>query len=217
MATRIAEILTNGGTRKGCQILQCCSIGRRCHNHNRVVHRAILAQRLDQRRDRRSLLTHSHIDAIDRLALLEVLALIDDRIDRNSRLTRLAVTNDQLTLTTTNRNHRINSLQTRLQRLIHRLAEDHTGSLTLQRHLYPLATNRTSTIERLTQRIDHATEHLLADHNRRRTSRTLDRSALFDAIGRAEQYGTHVILLQVHHHGTIAILKLQQLARFGIA
>ena len=104
-----------------------------------------------------------------------------------------------------------------MQRLIHRLAEDHTRSLALQRHLYPLATNRTSTIERLTQRIDHATEHLLADHNRRRTSRTLDRGTLLDAVGRAEQYGTHVILFEVHHHSAIAILKLQQLARFGIA
>ena len=38
-------------------------------------------------------------------------------VSRATRFTSLAVTNDQLTLTTTNRNHRINRFGTGLQRL----------------------------------------------------------------------------------------------------
>ena len=47
-----------------------------------------------------------------------VIALVDDRVQGDSGLTRLTVTNDELTLTTTDRNHRVDSLQASLQRLM---------------------------------------------------------------------------------------------------
>ena len=53
----------------------------------------------------RSFLSDSNIDTINRVALLIEALLIDDSINGNGCLTCLAVTNDKLTLTTTNRNH----------------------------------------------------------------------------------------------------------------
>ena len=65
----------------------------------------MLLQRLHQISNGRSLLTDGYINTVYGLASLIETFLIDDGIHSNSCLTRLAVTNDELTLSTTNRNH----------------------------------------------------------------------------------------------------------------
>ena len=58
--------------------------------------------------------------------------MINDRIDRNSRLTGLAVTNDQLTLSAPNWDHRVYGLDTGLNRSIHIHLFDSLGASLLQ-------------------------------------------------------------------------------------
>jgi hypothetical protein len=48
-------------------------------------------------------------------------ALVDDRIDRDSRLPGLAVADDQLALTAADGHHAIDRLQSGLERFLHRL------------------------------------------------------------------------------------------------
>ena len=95
----------------------------------------MLFERLHEGSHRTCFLTDSDIDTIYRLSSLIVAFLVDDRIDSDCRLTCLTVTDDELTLSTTDRDHRVDGFQTRLERLLHGLAVDHTGSLTVERHL----------------------------------------------------------------------------------
>ena len=82
----------------------------------------------------RSFLSDSNIYTKYRFAFFVKFFLVDDSIDRNSSFTCLTVTDDQLTLTTTDRNHRVNRFDTCLQWLIYRLTEDYTRSFSLQGH-----------------------------------------------------------------------------------
>jgi hypothetical protein len=75
-------------------VLQRSGIRRRCRDDDRVVHRAVLAQHSRRAGHGRFLLTDRDIDA-DHVAVL----LVDDRIERDRGLARLAVADDQLTLT----------------------------------------------------------------------------------------------------------------------
>ena len=79
--------------------------------------------------------------------------LINNRINGNSRLTSLAITDDQLTLASSDRNHSIDSLNAGLQRSIHSFnnAVSHTLNTAELVCLYwPL------TVNRLSQSIHHA-------------------------------------------------------------
>ena len=57
------------------------------------------------------------------------------------------VPDNQLTLSTPDRNHGIHRLQPCLQRLVHRLTEDHSGSFTLQRHFAQFPANLSAAIQ----------------------------------------------------------------------
>lgn len=57
------------------------------------------------------------------------LLLVDYGVQRNRGFTSLTITNDQLTLTTTNGHHRVDTLDARLHGLVHRLTRDDTGGL----------------------------------------------------------------------------------------
>ena len=87
----------------------------------------------------RSLLTNGYIDTIYRVTCIIKFFLIENGIDTYRCFPCLTVTNHKLTLTTTDRNHGINSLNSCLQRLIHWLAIDYPWSLTLERHFVKFA------------------------------------------------------------------------------
>ena len=166
----------------------------------------------------RSFLADGHIDTIDRLACLIETLLVDNRINGDGGLTRLTVTNDQLTLSASDGDHRVDGLQTCLQRLLHGLTVDHTRSLTIERHLECLFQIDVSlAVDSLSQRIDDAAQHVIVDADRGNTLRTLNDHTLFDARGGTEKHTTDVVLFQVHHDSHRAVLKFQQLVCLGVA
>ena len=61
----------------------------------------MLLQRADKGSNGTGLLTDGHIDTIDRLACLIETLLVDDGINGDGGLTRLTVTDDELTLSAT--------------------------------------------------------------------------------------------------------------------
>ena len=114
MTACITEILTDGCTRKWRIVLQRGRVTGCSGYYNRIVQRSILTKCIYDRSDCRTFLSDCHIDAVYRVACQKIATLIDDRINRNSRLSRLTVTDNQLTLTTPDRNHGINCLQSGL-------------------------------------------------------------------------------------------------------
>src|SRR5699024_12612447 len=98
----------------------------------RVLESSCLFQRTTHAGDGRALLADSDVDAADlllRVAGLPVGLLVDDRVDRQSGLAGLAVTDDQLTLSTAYRNHRDDALVDGLVGLEHLLPAHHACCL----------------------------------------------------------------------------------------
>jgi hypothetical protein len=91
--------------------------------------------------------------------------LVDDRVDGDGRLARLAVADDQLALAAANGGHGVDRLDAGLQGLLHRLAVDHAGRLDLE-PAGLVGVDRALAVEGLAQGVDHAAEQTVADRDR---------------------------------------------------
>src|SRR5208283_1045858 len=96
-------------------------LARCCRNHYSMLHGSILFKGLYHARNARPFLAYGNIDTNDIAAIL-----VDNRIKGNRGLSCLAVTDDQLPLSPSNRDHRINCLYSRLERLPDRLPVNNT-------------------------------------------------------------------------------------------
>src|SRR5208283_3064805 len=112
----VPEIFAYGASGIRCNILKRGRLARCCRNHDSMFHSAVKLKGLHHTRNARPFLAYGNIDANDIAALL-----VDYRIKGNRRLSCLAVTNDQLSLSPSNRDHRINCLYSCLERLPDRL------------------------------------------------------------------------------------------------
>ena len=217
MTSCIADILSDSSTCKRSEILKSRRVGSRSSHDASIRHCTLLTESLYERCYSRTLLTYSHIDTIDRLACLIVGLLVDDGVDSDGSLTCLTVTDDKLALSTSDRDHCIDSLQTGLERLLYRLTEHNTRSLALKWHLVLGAFDRTHTVERLTKRVDNATEHLLIDLNRGDALGTFYYHTFANLFSTTEKHSTHVVLFEVHDNGHDTILEFQQFVSLCIA
>ena len=157
--TAVTEVFAHRGARVGSDVLQSGRFGSRSSHNDGVFHGAVLFELTHHVGNRRSLLADSHVNADKVLALL-----VDDRIDSDSRLTGLAVTNDQFTLAAADRDHGVNGLQTRLNRLAHGLTIDHAGS-NLFNHVEFFGGNRALAVNRLAERVHHTADQSRTDGN----------------------------------------------------
>ena len=142
--------------------------------------------------------------------------MVDDGIDGNRRLTGLTVSDNQLTLSTADRNHGIDSLQSGLQRFGYRLTEDNSRSLAFQRHFIQFAAYLAPSVQGNSQRVDDTSQHAFSHLDGSDTLGTLHNHPLLDTVCRAQKYGSHIILLQVHHGTHDTVFELQQFIGFGI-
>src|ERR1044071_4438741 len=139
--------------------LQWRRIGRRGNHDRRVRHRTLLFELRADVRDGRCLLADGNVNAIDRidtasLGLFGVrVLLIDDRVDRNGGLTRLAIADDELALPAADRDHAIDGLDTGLQWLLNRLTLHDAQRLALERQEL-IALDLRTAIDRNTEWID---------------------------------------------------------------
>ena len=130
---------------------------------------------VDDLRDRRLLLADGDVEAENALALL-----VDDRVDRDGGLAGLAVADDELALAAADRDHRVDGLDARLQRLFDRLAADDAGRLDLDAAAVRRL-DRALAVDRLAERVDDAADDGLADRHVHDAAGALDGVALFDA------------------------------------
>ena len=128
MLAVVAEVLAHRGRRKRGEVLHRRWLGRGCRDHDRVVHRAVLLQRLHHAGHRGPLLPNGAVNA-DQI----VLGRVDDRIQRHRGLAGLAIADDQLALPTADRDHRVDGLDAGGHRLGHRLPRDHARRNPLHR------------------------------------------------------------------------------------
>ena len=166
--TDVTEVFAHRATGVRGDELHSCRIRSGGGNDDGVFQRAVLFQRAYHVGDRRSLLANSHVDTGHALTLL-----VQDSVHCDSGLTRLTVTNDQLTLTTADRHHGVDRLDTGLQRLGHRLTPDHARCNFFD-FVGQLVTQRTFAVDRLTQGVNDTTLQLRTDRHFQNAARALD-------------------------------------------
>jgi len=195
----VAEVLAHGTAGVRGDVLHGRGFGGRGGNNDGVVHCAVLAQLVDDGVDRRGLLSDGHIDTFNTGALL-----IDDGVDGHRRLAGLAVADDQLALTAADWHHGIDRLETGLHRLVHRLAPDDTRRNLLDRRALG-GLQIAFAVDRLTQRVDHASEQVFADRY------------FQDALGAADGVAFRDVLVCAHDHRADRILLQVQRQTVGVA
>src|SRR4051794_9416582 len=198
-------LLTHGATGVRGEVLERAGIGRRAVDDDRVLHGAGRLEVVDDLRHRRRFLADADVDALHPQTLL-----VDDRVDGDGGLARLAVADDELALTTTDRGHGVDDLDAGLQRLLHRLAIDHTGRLDLD-PADDVGVDRALAVDGLTEGVHDATEQPVADRNGEDAAGGPDGLALFDLLVRAEHDGADRLLVEVQGQTELAVLELQQL------
>ncbi|MDT4853252.1 hypothetical protein FQZ97_875120 [compost metagenome] len=210
--TAIAEVLAHGAARVGRQVLHGSGFRSRGGHDDGVVHRAGLLQGTHHVLDRRGLLANRDVNAGHVLTLL-----VDDGVDGHGGLAGLAVTDDQLALTTAHGHHRVDRLQAGLHRLVHRFTGDHARS-DLFDHVGHLGVDRAFAVDRSAQGIDHTTDQFGADRHRQDLARALDGLAFGDVLVLTQNHGADGVALQVQSQakGGHAVLVGREFQHFAL-
>ena len=187
----VHEVLADGGTRHGGDVLQRRGVCRGGAHDDGVVESTVLGKRLANIRDRGGLLADGHVHADHALA-----TLVDDGIDGDGGLAGLAVTDDELALAAADRDHRVDGEQTRLHGLAHRGALDDARGLELDGATMRLA-DAALAIDGLTKRVDDTTEHAATHGDVHNTTGGAAGVALLDGVDIAEQNGADLFAVEV--------------------
>lgn len=161
----VTEPLTNGATGERSNVLQGSSLGCGGSNDDGVLHGVVLLKGLDELSDGGTLLTNSDVDGVELLLLVARLVptlLVQHGVERDGSLSGLTVTNDQLTLTTADGHHGVDTLETSLDGLVDGLTGQDTRGLELSTAL-GLGVDGTLAVNGVTESVDDTAEQLRAD------------------------------------------------------
>ena len=165
-----------------------------------------------------SLLTDGHVDAADllfRVAGFPVGLLVDDRVDRDRGLAGLAVADDQLTLSSPDRGHRVDGLDSGLQGLTNLLSVHDASGLELESPPALDVLDRTEPVDGITHCIDDTSKVAVADGNGEHLTRAAHGGAFVDALGVAQDDHTDLPFVEIEGDAHGAVLETQQLVRHG--
>ena len=126
----VHAILCHSASGIRCDVLQRSMLTCSGRNYDGMVHRAVLYQGLLDLDYRRVLLTDRNIDAYAVLAVL-----VDHGIYSNRCLACLTVSDDQLSLAPSYREHRVDLEDTRFERSVYRLSVYDGWGRRLDRHV----------------------------------------------------------------------------------
>lgn len=163
----VTEPFAHSTPGEGSDVLKRSSFrGGSCHNDT-IFHGVVLLKCLDQLSHSRSLLSDGNVDTVELLGLIVGVIppfLVKNSIESNSRLSGLTIADDQLTLTTSNRNHSVNGFETGLDWLVDRVTRENARSLKLS-SIFLLCFNFTLPIDRISKCVDDTTEDLRTNGN----------------------------------------------------
>ena len=192
------EVLAHRATGVRSDVLERRSGRRACDDDDRVVERAVLAERFDDAGDGRVLLADRDVDAHDRVGRTPVLLLIDDGVEADGGLAGLTVADHEFALTTTDGNHRVNSLDAELERFLDGLTRSDARSNDVEL-LTTRCVDRWATVDRVAEWIDDAAEELWTNRHFEEIARRA-RGCAFANRGRvAVKHAAHGVEFEVHH------------------
>ncbi|KAH3663765.1 hypothetical protein OGAPHI_005167 [Ogataea philodendri] len=198
----VSEPLRDGTGSERSQVLQWSSLRSSGSNNDRVLQSIVLLQGLHQLSNGGSLLTNGNVNTVKFLGLVRTAVpslLVQDGVKGNSSLTGLSVTNDQLSLTSSDWDKGIDSLQTSLHWLVNGSSWQDTWGL-------KLGSSETNgfdwslTVNWVTQSVDDSSQHSWSDWNINNLSGSLNDFTLLDFSVGTEQHNTDLARLQVQGH-----------------
>jgi hypothetical protein len=218
MAAVVTEPLTHGTASEGSEVLQRSGLRSSGSNDNGVLHGVILLKGLDELSDSGTFLANGNVDTVELLALVGRVVpslLVKHSIESNSGLTSLTVTNDQLTLTTADGDHGVDTLQTSLDRLVDGTTGQDTRGLELSTAL-GLGVDGALAINGVTKGVNDTPKEFGTDRNVDNLSSTLDSLTLLDETVGTEKHNTDLAGFQVHAHTLDTRGELDQLLSLDI-
>ena len=144
------------------------------------------------------------------IARSPVVFLVDDGVDRDGGLTRLTVTNDELALSATDRNHGINCFDTGLHGFVNGLAGHNARSLKFE-CTASVGLNVAQSVDGVSERVDHATEIAFADGNREHFASARDFLAFDNAGELTENHNTDFVFVEVQRETQRSVRKSHEL------
>ena len=139
--------------------------------------------------------------------------LVQDRVDADGGLARLAVADDQLALAPADRRHGVDGLDAGLHRLVHRLAPGDARGLDL--HAAGLVgVDRAVAVDGLAEGVDHPADQGVADGDGLDATGGPHRGALLDGgdlLALAQDHRADGLLVQVQGEADGAALELEEL------
>ena len=202
--------LTDGAARIGCDVLKRCHLTCCRSNDGGIAHGLVLGQSLYDICNRRGLLSDGDVDTINAEAFL-----VNDRIKSDGRLTCLTVTDDQLSLSSSDGYHGVNSLDTGLKGSIYGLTGDNTRSHTLD--LTALrGLDGSLVIDGLAQRVDNTSQHGITNRHLNDAAGGLNQVSFTDGAAVTQKNTSYIVLLQVHDHTVYLSGEEKQLTLHGI-
>jgi hypothetical protein len=136
-------------------------------NNDGVLHGVVLLKSLDKLGDGGTLLTNGNVDTVELLRLVGSVVdtlLVEHGVEGDGSLSGLTVTNNQLTLTTSDGHHGVDGLETSL----HGLTDGLTGKNTRSLHLSTaslLGLQRALAVDGVSEGVNDTTEKLGTDGN----------------------------------------------------
>ncbi len=211
----VHQLLADGDPGVGRDVLERSGVGGARHHHRGVFHRAVALEDGHHLGHRRFLLADGNVDAIERIAALVGLALIDDGVDGDGRLAGLPVADDQLALPAADGDHGVDGLDPGLHRLLHRLAVDHAGGLPFQQTKL-VGDDGPLPVEGLAEGVDHPADQRIAHRDLGHLAGAAHDVAFLDPGVGAEKDRADVVLFEVQHHPDHAARELQELSGHGV-
>jgi hypothetical protein len=163
----VTEPLTDGGTGERSNVLQGSGLRGSGGDNDGVLHGVVLLEGLDQLGNGGSLLSNGNVDTVELLGLVVSVVpslLVKHGIESNGGLSGLTVTDDQLTLTTSNGHHGVDGLETSLDGLVDGTTGQNTGSLELSTALLG-GLDGSLAIDGVTESVNDTAQHLNSDRN----------------------------------------------------
>ncbi len=184
VAAIVAEILGHSCRSVWCKVLHRCRLGSRRSNDDRIINRASFFQLFNKLCNCRALLPDRNIYTVKLFAFViassvVVRFLVQDRIKRHGCFTCLAVTNNQLTLATANRDQGVNGFDTSRHRLVNRF----TGHNARRFNVCNTACfgfDRAFAVDRVTQTVNYTTKKRITRRNVHNGLRTFNCVAFFN-------------------------------------
>src|ERR687891_2791068 len=213
MQAFVHPVCAEGGSRIRRDVLERDGVCRRRVDDDGVVERAVVPQSLNHLGDGRRLLSDRDVDAAHlllRITARPVVPLGDDCVDRDRRLPRLPVADDELALAAADRRHRVDRRDARLQRLLHRLPVDDVRRLHLE-VAASLRRDRAHAVDWVAERVDDTPQESVAHGDRQDLMRLLDEVALLDVLGLAQHDTADLVLVQVEREPEDTAGELEQL------